>query len=140
MFYHILIIRSIYNPEGNNVRTYTIALILFILALFTGCAMASGVQMGSYMDVTYVNIVTDTSLRSFPASADIPAEASYSIQAKGIFVQTPTGFVLQPAAGSITAFMNVHTPDLVYSESTTATGYIDNFVKNMNYQDGAFRI
>ncbi len=140
MFYLILIIRSIYNPEGNNMRIHAIVLILFILALSIGCATASGVQMGSYMDVTYVNVVTDTSLRSFPASADVPAEASYSIQAKGVLVQTPTGFVLQPATGSITAFMNVHTPDLVYSETTTASGYIDNFVKNMYYQDGAFRI
>ncbi len=121
-------------------KTHTIVLMLFLLALSISCVTASGVEMGSYMDVTYVNVVTDTSLRSFTAFADVPAEASYSIQAKGVLVQTPTGFVLQPATGSITAFMNVHTPDLVYSETTTATGYIDNFVKNMNYQDGAFRI
>jgi hypothetical protein len=76
---------------------------------------------------------------------------SYNINAKPLLVETATGLVQQPTTGSITAFMDVHTQeargnntlpeaDFVYKESTTASGYINNFVKEMYYQDGALRI
>lgn len=112
---------------------------LFILALATGCATAGTIQMGSYMDVTYVSVVTDLSIRNIQATDDAPAEASYSIHATGVLVETPTGFVMQPATGLISAFMDVRTPELTYSEITTASGYIDNFDKDMYFQDGALR-
>ena len=121
-------------------RTPTIVVILLTLALSVSCVMAGIVQMGSYMDVTYVNVVTDTGIRNIQATADFPAGASYSINAQGVLVNTPTGLVLQPATGSITAFMDVRTANIVYEETTSANGYIYSFVKNMYYQDGAFRI
>lgn len=121
-------------------KTPAIVLVLFILALSVGCVMADTVQMGSYMDVTYVNVVTDVNLRNIQASGDPPAGASYSINAKGVLVETPTGFVMHPATGTITAFMDVRTANLVYNEITTASGFIDSFVKNMYYQDGVLSL
>lgn len=121
-------------------RTPTIVFVLFILALSVGCVNAGTIQMGSYMDVTYVNVVTDISLRNIQATADFPAAVSYSINAKGVLLETPAGFVMQPATGSIMAFMDVRTPELIYSESTSASGFIDSFFKNMYYQDGELRI
>jgi uncharacterized cupredoxin-like copper-binding protein len=114
-------------------------------------AFCNIVQMGSSMDVTYVNVVTDAAKRDIQATADFPLEASYSIAAKGLLVDTPDGLVAMPAVGSINAYMNVHTQeargnndvpeaDFVYKESTSASGYINNFAKSMYYQDGAIRI
>jgi hypothetical protein len=114
-------------------------------------AFCNIVQMGSTMDVTYANVVTDASLRDIQATADFPAEMSYSINAKPVIITTGEGTFQQPTTGSITAFMDVHTQeargnnevpeaDFVYKESTTASGYISNFVKDMYYQDGALRI
>jgi hypothetical protein len=114
-------------------------------------AFCNIVQMGSSMDVTYTNVVTDASLRDIQATADFPTEMSYNINAKPLLVETAQGLVQQPTTGSITAFMDVHTQeargnntlpeaDFVYKESTTASGYINSFVKQMYYQDGAIRI
>jgi hypothetical protein len=114
-------------------------------------AFCNIVQMGSNMDVTYVNVVTDAAKRDIQAVSDFPVEASYSINAKGVLIETAQGTVLQPATGSISAFMDVHTQeargtnqlpeaDFVYKESTSASGYINSFVKSMYYQDGALRI
>jgi hypothetical protein len=114
-------------------------------------AFCNIVQMGSNMDVTYVNVVTDAAKRDIQAVSDFPVEASYSINAKGVLIETAQGTVLQPATGSISAFMDVHTQeargtnqlpeaDFVYKESTSASGYINSFVKSMYYQDGALRV
>lgn len=121
-------------------KTWTIIFLFCMIALSVSYATAGTVQMGSYMDVTYVNVVTDTGIRNIQATADFPAGASYSINAQGVLVNTPTGLVLQPVTGSITAFMDVRTANIVYEETTSANGYIYSFVKNMDYQDGAFRI
>jgi hypothetical protein len=114
-------------------------------------AFCNIVQMGSNMDVTYVNVVTDAAKRDIQAIADFPVEAQYSINAKGVLVETAQGLVQQPATGSISAFMDVHTQeargnsqipeaDFVYKETTAASGFINSFVKSMYYQDGALRI
>jgi hypothetical protein len=114
-------------------------------------AFCNIVQMGSNMDVTYVNVVTDAAKRDIQAVDDFPLEAQYSINAKGVLVETTGGLVQQPATGSISAFMDVHTQeargnsqipeaDFVYKESTAASGFINSFVKSMYYQDGALRI
>jgi hypothetical protein len=114
-------------------------------------AFCNIVQMGSNMDVTYVNVVTDAAKRDIQAVSDFPLEAQYSINAKGVLVETSGGLVQQPATGSISAFMDVHTQearadndvpeaDFVYKESTSASGYINSFVKSMYYQDGALRV
>jgi len=114
-------------------------------------AFCNIVQMGSNMDVTYVNVVTDAAKRDIQAVSDFPLEAQYSINAKGVLIETAGGLVQQPATGSISAFMDVHTQeargdgtlpeaDFVYKESTAASGYINSFVKSMYYQDGALRI
>jgi hypothetical protein len=114
-------------------------------------AFCNIVQMGSNMDVTYVNVVTDAAKRDIQAVDDFPLEAQYSINAKGVLVESTGGLVQQPATGSISAFMDVHTQearsmndlpeaDFVYKETTAASGFINSFVKSMYYQDGALRI
>jgi hypothetical protein len=114
-------------------------------------AFCNIVQMGSNMDVTYVSVVTDAAKRDIQAVDDFPVEAQYSINAKGVLVETSQGLVQQPATGSISAFMDVHTQeargiltvpeaDFVYKETTAASGFINSFVKSMYYQDGALRI
>jgi hypothetical protein len=110
-------------------------------------AFCNIVQAGSSFDVTNINVVTDATLRDIQATADFPAELYYSINAKGNVING----ILYPATGSITAFMDVHTQeargdgilpeaDFTYKEETTASGYINSFVKTMYYQDGALRI
>jgi hypothetical protein len=36
--------------------------------------------------------------------------------------------------------MDVRTANIVYNEITTASGFIDSFVKNMYYQDGVLSL
>jgi hypothetical protein len=114
-------------------------------------AFCNIVQMGSSLDATYANVVTDAAKRDIQATADFPIEASYSIAAKGVLVDTANGLVSQPYTGSVNAYMNVHTQeargnndvpeaDFVYKESTSASGYVNNFAKSMYYQDGALRV
>jgi hypothetical protein len=114
-------------------------------------AFCNIVQMGSNLDATYANVVTDTAKRDIQGVADFPIEAQYSISAKGVLVDTADGLVAQPYTGSVSAFMNVHTQeargnndvpeaDFVYKETTSASGFINSFAKSMYYQDGALRI
>ena len=114
--------------------------------------------MGSSVDVSLVSLVTKTNERSVAASADIPAEISHSVSV--------TGINDAPAIGSAQASMNVHIQegragivgegfalvnentydvgvlkdlkgeDLAYSESSTASGEIGQFVKSMDYKSG----
>jgi hypothetical protein len=96
-------------------------------------------------------MVTNASLRDIQSTADFPVEMSYNINAKPVVITTDEGMFQQPTTGTITASMDVHTQearggrdlpeeDSVYKESTTASGYISNFVKDMYYQDSALRI
>jgi hypothetical protein len=112
------------------------------------CNIASA---GSSLDVTYANVVTDAGARDIQAVADFPVELTYAVSGKGVLLETPAGLVLQPMTGSISASMNVHTQearagdavsegDFVYTESTSASGFINSFAKTMLYQDGALRI
>jgi len=137
---------------GNTANTGEEFLCPFAEAKSPYCpAFCNIVQMGSNMDVTYVNVVTDAAKRDIQAISDFPVEAQYSINAKGVLIETTGGLVQQPATGSISAFMDVHTQeargdgvmpeaDFVYKESTAASGFINSFVKSMYYQDGALRI
>ncbi|HTY15515.1 MAG TPA: hypothetical protein VMC42_07380 [Methanoregulaceae archaeon] len=114
--------------------------------------------MGSSVDVSLVSLVTKTGERSVAASADTPAELGYSVAV--------TGINSSPAIGSTQASMNVHIQegragivgtgsrtdtdvtyevgllqikkgeDLTYSESSTASGEIGQFIKSMDYKSG----
>jgi hypothetical protein len=114
-------------------------------------AFCNIVQAGSNIDVTNVNVVTDATLRDIQATADFPAQLGYSIHAKGTVINTPDGLILVPATGTIEAFMDVHTQeargnnsvpegDFVYKEDTIASGSINNFDKDLSYQDGPIRV
>jgi hypothetical protein len=109
------------------------------------------VSAGSSLDVTYANVVTDAGTRDIQAVSDFPVEMTYAISGRGVLIETPAGLVLQPMTGSISANMNVHAQeartgnavsegDFVYTESTSAGGFINSFAKSMLYQDGALRI
>lgn len=108
------------------------------------------VTAGSGFDVTYANIVTTAGVRDIQAVADFPVELTYGLNGKGVVIETTEGLMLQPLTGSVSATMNVHAQegrtgdpfsegDLVYLESTSASGYINSFAKTMLYQDGALR-
>jgi hypothetical protein len=104
------------------------------------------VQEGSSVDLTLGSLTTSTAQRYIMLKAsgnglpDLPVsdpgvESDYSIKL--------TGFGDVPAMGSAEAFMNVHVQearsrdlkaeDLVYSETTTASGDITLFQKVMSY-------
>jgi hypothetical protein len=97
------------------------------------------------------NMVTDASLRDIPSTADFPVEMSYSIKAKPVIITTDDGNVPAATTRTFTVCTDVHTQearggrdlpeaDFVSKESTTASGYISNFMKDMYYQDSALRI
>ncbi len=104
------------------------------------------VQMGSSMDVTLVSAETSASDRFVAATADVPNAVAYSISAKGLAF----GNTSVPAVGTVSAFMKAHimeargdsdekSEDLTYSETSSASGLINSFVKTMSYQDGMRR-
>ena len=114
--------------------------------------------MGNSVDVSLVSLVTKTGERSVAASADTPAEISHSVSVTGIngapaigSAQASMGVHIQEGrAGTIGAgyaLVNEHTydvgilqnikgEDLAYSESSTASGEISQFVKSMDYKSG----
>ena len=114
--------------------------------------------MGKSVDVSLVSLVTKTGERSVAASADTPAEISHSVSVTGIngapaigSAQASMGVHIQEGrAGTIGAgyaLVNEHTydvgilqnikgEDLAYSESSTASGEIGQFVKSMDYKSG----
>jgi hypothetical protein len=86
------LIMDIAGAAGNSAESYMCP---FAASKSDGVspAFCNIVQMGSNMDVTYVNVVTDASLRDIAATADFPAEMAYAINAKGVIVETPQGLV-----------------------------------------------
>lgn len=117
------------------------------------------IQMGSKVDVSQASVSTSAGGRFVSATTDLPVAMDYSINGKGI---SSTG-VTPYATGSMSAFINAHlqegrmlniTPynpealeqpagfipgkatDISYSESTSATGMIKQFSKDMYYQSG----
>ncbi len=75
----------------------------------------------------------------------------YSINAKPFIITTDEGMFQQLTTRTFTACMDIHTQetrggrdlpeaDFVSKESTTASGNISDFMKDMYYQDSALRI
>jgi hypothetical protein len=117
------------------------------------------VQTGSSVAITGGSFVTDASERHVQI-ADFPVEANYNMQLKG------TGG--EPATGSVSSFMKVHAQegrvfvedelsdpttgvdifliehgkagDFVYNENEAASGLINGFNTQSNYQSGMLRI
>jgi hypothetical protein len=121
------------------------------------------VQAGSSFDSTLTSTVTSANDRFVGTDSTFPVVLNYNVASKGITLSDGTS---SPMIGSAAAYMKVHvqearnasvsdvimfpqvgihyyaptTPvrseDLVYSETSTASGLIDNFAKSMRYQSG----
>ena len=100
------------------------------------------IEVGSTADVTIASLTTSADERHVMATADPAVAVDYNIKL--------TGFADIPAEGSVSAYINAHiqegrgadavaAEDLVYSETSTASGYIDLFQKTINYQSGIRR-
>jgi len=119
------------------------------------------VQAGSNLDIQQGSYVTNANERHVGAISDFPVTLGYDINLKGVQQSV--------AVGSVTAYMNVHTQeggpttflvnlpigdlgtmdyyqvsgvqgDFVYSDTSTASGYIIGYSKSMQYQSGTLRI
>ena len=125
-------------------------------------AFCNIVQAGSVMDIQQGSFVTNANERHVGATSDFPVTLGYDIRLIGVNQQ--------PAVGSVTGYMNVHTleggsasfiqnvplteqigtidvyqmggvaGELVYNDISTASGYIGEFAKSMQYQSGSLRV
>ena len=106
-------------------------------------AFCNIIEAGSHVDTEYISLVTQASSRTIMASGDTPVALNYHINAHGI--NTENGVV--PAKGFVSAYMRVHlqggrgenltrASDLQYHESTSVSGSINSFVKDIIYQSG----
>jgi hypothetical protein len=115
-------------------------------------------QAGSSMDTTLTSVVTHADDRFVGTDSTFPVVLNYQINAQGITLSDGTS---SPMIGSVSAYLKVHvqearnasyvqsdlatqlntlTPlkseDLVYSETSSASGLITKFGKSMSYQSG----
>jgi len=106
-------------------------------------AFCNIVQSGSAVDTSLMSLTTHAQDRFVASDYTIPTALNYYINAQGITV----GNQSSPAIGSASAYLKVHvqearnmTPtkyeDLVYTETSTASGLINKFSKSMSYQGG----
>jgi hypothetical protein len=101
------------------------------------------VSAGSAFDTTLTSTVTSANTRFVGTDATFPVALNYNINIEGLTI----GNQSSPMIGSVSAYLKVHvqearnsTPtkseDLVYSESSSASGLISHFGKSMSYQSG----
>jgi hypothetical protein len=119
------------------------------------------VAAGSTMDTTLTSVVTSASDRFVGTDSTSPVALKYSIDAQGL----SRGSQSSPMIGSVSAFLKVHiqearnqstipdttwedpdyavitltpdkTEDIVYSETSSASGLVDRFSKSVSYQTG----
>jgi hypothetical protein len=104
------------------------------------------VQAGSGFDTTLTSTVTKANDRFVGTDSTFPVVLNYNVASKGITLSDGTS---SPMIGSASAFLKVHvqesrdgayppvkSEDLVYSETSTASGLINSFSKSMSYQGG----
>jgi hypothetical protein len=114
------------------------------------------VMSGSSADISTGSISTSMGMRFIAASADVPIYESYGVNVKGV-----TGTAGNPdASGTVSAYMKLHlqegiekqvprrittdflgynpvkAEDISYTETSTASGSIRSFTKEMQYQSG----
>jgi hypothetical protein len=118
-------------------------------------------QAGSSMDTTLTSVVTHADDRFIGTDSTFPVVLNYNINAGGITLSDGTS---SPMIGSTSAYLKVHvqearnvstisipggyagpvpvtlnplkSEDLVYSETSSASGLITKFSKSMSYQSG----
>ena len=113
------------------------------------------VMSGSSADISTGSISTTAGVRFISASVDIPVAETYRVNVKGVTGSGGTG-----ASGTVGAFMKVNLQEAIeqevprryvtdpigyipvkveglsYSETSTASGLIHTFTKDMRYQSG----
>ena len=98
------------------------------------------IQSGSSIDTTLTSVVTSANDRFVGTDSTFPVVLNYNIAAKGITLSDGTS---SPMIGSASAFLKVHvqearngsstkSEDLVYGETSTASGLINSFTKSMS--------
>jgi hypothetical protein len=118
-------------------------------------------QAGSSVDTTLTSVVTHADDRFVGTDSTFPVVLNYQINAQGITLSDGTS---SPMIGSVSAYLKVHVQearnvslttvpneefpavlvslnpqksvDLVYSETSSASGLISKFSKSMSYQSG----
>src|SRR5271157_2798198 len=102
------------------------------------------VQAGSAFDSTLTSTVTKASDRFVGTDSTFPVVLNYNVASEGITLSDGSS---SPMIGSASAYVKVHTQearnssltksqDLVYSETSTASGLINSFSKSIAYQSG----
>jgi hypothetical protein len=102
------------------------------------------VQAGSSIDTSLTSVVTSANTRFIGTDSTFPVVLNYNIAAKGITLSDGTS---SPMIGSVSAFVKAHvqearnssatkSEDLVYSETSSASGLINSFAKSISYQSG----
>ena len=102
------------------------------------------VQAGSSFDSTLTSTVTNANDRFVGTDSTFPVTLNYNVASKGITLSDGTS---SPMIGSAAAYLKVHvqearntsttkSEDVVYSESSTASGLINSFSKSVAYQSG----
>ncbi|HVP95256.1 MAG TPA: hypothetical protein VMS89_08820 [Methanoregulaceae archaeon] len=118
-------------------------------------------QAGSSVDTTLTSVVTSTNDRFVGTDSIFPVTLNYNINVEGLTV----GSQSSPMIGSVSAYLKVHvqearnisqipdttwgpgfipaitlnpqkSEDLVYSETSSASGLVSKFSKSMSYQSG----
>jgi len=117
-------------------------------------------QAGSSIDTTLTSVVTHADDRFVGTDSTFPVVLNYQINAQGITLSDGTS---SPMIGSVSAYLKVHvqearnvtqvpanyfenpvtitinpqkSEDLVYSETSSASGLVSKFSKSMSYQSG----
>lgn len=115
------------------------------------------------MDTTLTSVVTHADDRFVGTDSTFPVVLNYNINAQGITLSSGTS---SPMIGSVSAYLKVHvqearnqtsipdltnipgfataviaqpptkSEDLVYSETSSASGLVNKFSKSMSYQSG----
>ena len=102
------------------------------------------VQAGSSFDSTLTSTVTNANDRFVGTDSTFPVTLNYNVASKCITLSDGTS---SPMIGSAAAYLKVHvqearntsttkSEDVVYSESSTASGLINIFSKSVAYQSG----
>ncbi|HTY14457.1 MAG TPA: hypothetical protein VMC42_02015 [Methanoregulaceae archaeon] len=102
------------------------------------------VQAGSSIDTSLTSVVTNANARFIGTDATFPVVLNYNIAAKGITLSDGTS---SPMIGSVSAYVKAHiqearnastakSEDLVYSDTSSASGLINSFTKSISYQSG----
>ena len=102
------------------------------------------VQAGSSFDSTLTSTVTNANDRFVGTDSTFPVTLNYNVASKGITLSDGTS---SPMIGSASAYLKVHvqearntsttkSEDVVYSETSTASGLINSFAKSVSYQSG----